>query len=158
MPVGSVAIFGFDPTYGQGSTGGAGQAQRARQPEQPRQQRAAAAARYREGQSSSRRSPAARSAFQQICMAPPEPLARQIAASVELSVKTPLTPFSGFERSIFIATPLPRAVSSITDTSSDGSATSTERVRSKPIPASATVAWEFTLRGNSGQTARVGPS
>jgi hypothetical protein len=37
-------------------------------------------------------------------MAPPEPLARVIAASVELSVKTPLTPFSGFERSIFIAT------------------------------------------------------
>lgn len=37
-------------------------------------------------------------------MGPPEPLARVIAASVELSVKTPLTPFSGFERSIFIAT------------------------------------------------------
>jgi hypothetical protein len=31
-------------------------------------------------------------------MAPPEPLARVIAASVELSVNTPLTPFSGFER------------------------------------------------------------
>jgi hypothetical protein len=29
-----------------------------------------------------------------------------IAASVELSVNTPLTPFSGFERSIFIAAPL----------------------------------------------------
>ena len=25
MPVGSMAIFGFDPTYGQGSMGGAGQ-------------------------------------------------------------------------------------------------------------------------------------
>ena len=91
-------------------------------------------------------------------MAPPEPLARVIAASVELSVNTPLTPLSGFERSIFIATPLPWAVISITDTGKEGSATSTERVRSKPMPASATVAWEFTLRGNSGHTARVGPS
>ena len=25
MPVGSMAVFGFDPTYGQGSMGGAGQ-------------------------------------------------------------------------------------------------------------------------------------
>jgi hypothetical protein len=44
------------------------------------------------------------------------------------------------------------------DTSSAGSAISTDRVRSKPMPARATAAWELTLRGNRGQMSRAVPS
>ena len=75
-----------------------------------------------------------------------------------MSVNIPETPLIGFVLRMWIRFPAPSASISMTERSSFGSATRIERVRSRPMPAKASVAWEFTFLGKSGHIPRVGPS
>ena len=77
---------------------------------------------------------------------------------MEVGVEAPVTPVIPSLRATLRSSPGPWAWISTMASLHSGLTSSSECVRSKPMPAYAMAAWVLTLRGKSGQMPRVGPS